>query len=175
MKKKLMDEGSSVGPTNDVGRSYTSPPLSRQVEEMKDKAPTHEIDGESCLNKSVRTTVTLNSARRHPFTNVLIEAPLPDKWKDFNRDRYDVTTDPDEHMDAYTTHKSPYTSDDAVLCRVFPMSLKEGALSWFTKLQLNSIDSFATLLSKFESQFSINRPHHLTSIALVDICHEKGE
>ena len=35
-------------------------------------------------------------------------------------------------MDAYTTHMSLYTSDDVVLCRVFPTSLKGPALSWFT-------------------------------------------
>ena len=86
-------------------------------------------------------------------------------------------------MDAYTTHMSLYTSDDAMLCRVFPTFLKgvfptflKGAtLSWFTKLPPNSIDSFATLVVKFETQFSTSRSHHLTSIVLVGICQEKGE
>jgi len=78
-------------------------------------------------------------------------------------------------MDAYTTHMSLYTSDDVVLCRVFPTSLKGAALSWFTKLSPNSIDSFATLVAKFETQFATSRPHHLTSIALVGIRQEKGE
>jgi len=36
-----------------------------------------------------------------------------------------------------------------------------------------SIDCFETLVSKFETQFDINRPHHLTSIALVNIHQEK--
>ncbi|XP_068504166.1 uncharacterized protein [Phaseolus vulgaris] len=70
---------------------------------------------------------------------------------------------------------SLYTSDDAVLCRVFPTSLKGAALSWFTKLSPNSIDSFATLVAKFETQFATSRPHHVTSIALVGIRQEKGE
>jgi len=67
------------------------------------------------------------------------------------------------------------TSDDAVLCRVFPTLLKGVALNWFTKLSPNSIDSFATLVTKFETQFATSRPHHMTSIALVGICQEKGE
>jgi len=62
-----------------------------------------------------------------------------------------------------------YTSDDAMLCRVFPTSLKGAALSWITKLSPNSIDSFATLVAKFETQFATSQPHHLTSIALVGI------
>jgi len=175
MKKKLMEGGPSAASTNVVGSSYTSPPNLRPVEETRDKVPTHEMDGESCLNKSARTTDTMDSARRHSFTNAIIEVPLPDKWKGFNRDQYDGSTDPDEHMDAYTTHLSVYTSDDAVLCRVFPTSLKGATLNWFTKLSPNSIDSFATLVVKFETQFATSRPHHLTSIALVGIRQEKGE
>ncbi|XP_068466435.1 uncharacterized protein [Phaseolus vulgaris] len=102
-------------------------------------------------------------------------APLPDKWKGFNRGCYDETTDPDEHMDAYTTHMSLYSTDDVVLCRVFLTSLKGGALSWFTKLLPNSIDSVETLVAKFDVQFATSRPHHLTSIALINIRQEKGE
>jgi len=78
-------------------------------------------------------------------------------------------------MDAHTTHMSLYTSDDVVLCRVFPTSLKGATLSWFTKLPPNSIDSFATLVVKFETQFATSRPHHQISIALVGIHQEKGE
>ena len=74
------------------------------------------MDDESCLVRSARTTVTADSTRRHPFTNTIIEVPLPEKWKGFNRDRYDGSTDPDEHMDAYTTRMSLYTSNDVVLC-----------------------------------------------------------
>jgi len=84
MKKKMVEGGPSAGPTNVVDRSYTSPLNLRPVEETKDKVPTHEMDGESCLNKSARTTVTLDSVRRHPFTNVVLEGPLLDKWKGFN-------------------------------------------------------------------------------------------
>jgi len=70
-------------------------------------------------------------------------------------------------MDAYTTHMSLYTSDDAVLCRMFPTSLKRGTLSWFTKLPTNFVDCFETVVSKFETQFTTSRTHHLTSITLV--------
>jgi len=173
--KKLMEGGPSTGPTNVFGSSFTSPPNPRPIEDTRDRVPTHEMDGESFLNKSVRTTVTMDSTRQHPFTNTIIEVPLPDKWKGFNRDWYDWSTDPDEHIDAYTTHMSLYTSDDAVLCRVFPTSMKGAALNWFSKLPPNFIDSFATLVVKFETQFATSKPHHLTSIPLVGIRQEKGE
>jgi len=87
------------------------------------------MDGKSHPNKTNNTTGTMGPERRHPFIDLIMDSPLPDKWKSFNRDRYDGTTDLDEHVDAYTTHMSLYTTDNAVLCRVFPTSLKGGALS----------------------------------------------
>ena len=133
---------------------WRSPPNLRAVEETKDKAPTQEMDGESCPNKSICTTSTIDSMCRHPFTDSIIGVSLSDKWKGFNRDRYDGTTDPGEHMDAYTTHMSMYTSDNVILCQVFPTSLKGGALSWFIKLPTKFVDSFATQMSKFKTQFA---------------------
>ena len=62
-----------------------------------------------------------------------------------------------------------------MLCRVFPTSLKGATLSWLTKLSPNSIDSFATLVAKFETQFATSRPRHLTPIALMGIRQVKGE
>jgi len=49
------------------------------------------------------------------------------------------------------------------------------ALSWFTKLPPYSINSFKTLVNLFTTQLATSRPHHLTSIALVNIRQGKGE
>lgn len=38
-----------------------------------------------------------------------------------------------------------------------------------------SIDCFDTIIMKFEVQFAMTRPHHLTSIALVNILQAKDE
>jgi len=132
--KKLVDGGPSLVPTNQVGRSFTTAVGPHAEREPKNNNLTVEMDGESHPNKMVNIIGTASPDRRHPFTDFIMDTPLSDKWKGFNRDRYDGMTDPDEHMDAYTTHMSLYTIDDAVLCRVFPTSLKGGALSWFTKL-----------------------------------------
>ena len=47
-------------------------------------------------------------------------------------------------------------------------------MSWFTRLPPLSIDCF-TILVKSGAHFATSRPHHLTSIALVNIRQEKGE
>ena len=70
---------------------------------------------------------------------------------------------------------SLYTSNNDALCPVFPTSLKGGALSWFTRILLNSIDYFEIFMSIFVNQFAISRPHHLTSIALVNIQNRRRE
>jgi len=173
--KKLVDGGLSLVPTNQVGRFFATVVGPQTEREPKNKNLNLEMNGESHPNKTVNTTGTVATDRRHPFTDFIMDTPLPNKWKGFNRDRYDGTTDPDEHMDAYTTHMSLYTTDDAVLCRVFPTSLKGGALSWFTKLPQNLVDCFETLVAKFDVQCATSRPHHLTSISLVNIHQEKGE
>jgi len=98
---------------------------------MDDPTPTcpQKTVEESRLNKSFYTTETLDITRRHPFIDYVMGVQLPLVWKGLNIDRYDKTTDPDEHTDIYTTHMSLYTSNNVVLCRVLPTSLKEGVLS----------------------------------------------
>ena len=78
MKKKLREARSSIMSTNLVSKSYTSPP--RANDETKDNAPTQEINGESCRcpKQSVCTTGIMDSMPRPPFTNAIIEVPLPD-------------------------------------------------------------------------------------------------
>ena len=67
--------------------------------------------------------VALN-VHRHPFVDRIIEVDIPLGWKPLSLERYDGTTDPDEHLDAFLTQANLYTNDDTILCRVFPMSLK---------------------------------------------------
>ncbi|XP_020239392.1 uncharacterized protein LOC109818356 [Cajanus cajan] len=67
------------------------------------------------------------------------------------------------------------TTGDAALCRIFPTSLKGRALSWFTRLPPNSIDSLNTLSSHFNIQFPTSCPHSLTSLSLVSLRQDKKE
>nr|KYP38621.1 hypothetical protein KK1_040126 [Cajanus cajan] len=62
-----------------------------------------------------------------------------------------------------------YTNDDAVLCRVFPTSLKGAALNWYTQLPVESIDNFDTLVRRFTAQYATSQPHHVTSTALASL------
>ncbi|XP_020206217.1 uncharacterized protein LOC109791341 [Cajanus cajan] len=98
-----------------------------------------------------------------------METPLPFGWKPLNIDRYDNTADPDEHVDLYVTQVNLYINEDAILCRVFPTSLKGAALAWYTQLLARSIDNFDTLGRRFTTQYATSRPQHVTSAALASL------
>jgi len=57
MKMKFVEGGPSVGLTNLVGRSFTTPTDPKTVEESKDKNHTQEVDDESYPNKSISRPV----------------------------------------------------------------------------------------------------------------------
>ena len=86
------------------------------------KVPKPEEDGFESSGVCAGT-----SSRKHPFYDVIIDTPLPDNWKNLTIDKYDGSTDPDEHIAIYTTQISLYTWNDVVMCRVFPTTLKGAA------------------------------------------------
>lgn len=86
---------------------------------------------------------------KNPFAPSIMEATLHSNWENLIIDKYDGTTDLEEHLDIYTTQVSLYTKEDMILYRVFPTSLKGHTLHWFTRLPLNSVDSFDTLATHF--------------------------
>nr|KYP54491.1 hypothetical protein KK1_000679 [Cajanus cajan] len=104
-----------------------------------------------------------------------METLLPQGWKPLHLDRYDGTTDPDEHIDLYMTQVNLYTNNDAILCRVFLTSLNGAALNWYTQLPAESIDSFSTLVRRFTAQYATSRPHHITSDALASLRQNDDE
>ncbi|XP_020239621.1 uncharacterized protein LOC109818538 [Cajanus cajan] len=62
--------------------------------------------------------MTLDQQRRQgktPFTPDIVGARLPDNWKNLALEKYDGTTDPEEHLDAFVTQVSLYTDDDAIM------------------------------------------------------------
>jgi len=120
-------------------------------------------------------TTRANISDQYPFTDEIMTTRLPKGWKSPTLDRYDETSDPNEHINAYVAQLSIYMRDTHVYCKVFPASLRGMALSWFTQLPPKSIDSFEDLKTKFAAQFATSKPHNLTPIALANVRQEKGE
>ncbi|KAG5006876.1 hypothetical protein JHK85_025418 [Glycine max] len=56
--------------------------------------------------------------------------------------------------DNFLTQANLYTNDDAILCRIFPTSLKGATLTWYGGLPPRSINSFDTLVKRFSAQYA---------------------
>ncbi|XP_020225119.1 uncharacterized protein LOC109807002 [Cajanus cajan] len=139
--QQLRAENASFRAHGQQHRSPSPPPRSSHVptateEHHSTSDPTYASESfrthRSTHTHASRATYDHHSTRRHPFVDGIMEVPLPPTWKPLNIERYDGTTDPDEHIDAYVTQVNLYTNEDAILCRVFPTSLKGAALSWYT-------------------------------------------
>ena len=61
--------------------------------------------------------------------------------------------DPIEHISHYIQIMSLHTQNDALMCKVFPSSLRPTALRWFNRLQKGSIHNFTELIQEFDVRF----------------------
>ena len=66
---------------------------------------------------------------------------------------YDGKAYPIEHVSHYIHMMSLHTQNDALICKVFPLSLGSTALMWFNGLRKVSIHSFAKLIQEFDARF----------------------
>ncbi|KAG4907128.1 hypothetical protein JHK86_055612 [Glycine max] len=103
------------------------------------------------LSPSYMHRQAIRIVRRHPFVDRIMVADIPLGWKPLNLERYDGTTDPDEHQDAFLTQVNLYTNDDSILCHLFPTSLKGATLTWYGGLPPRSIDGFNTHVKQFNA------------------------
>ena len=87
-----------------------------------------------------------------PEAPMLINSPLaagilatldPAKIKVKNMAAFDGTSCPEEHIMAYKNLMLLYTTNRALLCKIFPTTLTGVALTWYTSLPVESINIFA--------------------------------
>ncbi|XP_020216880.1 uncharacterized protein LOC109800512 [Cajanus cajan] len=157
-----------------LNQTYVSSTPTLQ-EESAYHAPTDHVTRTPATSLVANKADTHTHSLRHPFPRRIMEATLLDHWKSIPINKYDGSTDPEEHLNVFLTQATLSTQDDSALCRIFPTSLKGRALSWFTRLPNSSIDSFSELSSEFTLQFATSKPYRTTSLALTGIRQEKKE
>ncbi|KDP23041.1 hypothetical protein JCGZ_00506 [Jatropha curcas] len=62
-----------------------------------------------------------------------------------------------------------------LMCKVFPITLKEVAQEWYQTLKMGCIQSFSQLATMFRAQFITSVPSRKISSDLVDLRREDGE
>lgn len=92
-------------------------------------------------------------ATRSPFLDDIERAPMPSRFTRPSFNSYDEKTNPVEHVSHYIQMMSLHTNNDALICKVFPSSLRPMALRWFNGLWKGSIHSFAKLIQEFGVRF----------------------
>ena len=109
----------------------------------------------------------LQKAARSPFSHDIERAPMSNRFTRPPFNSYDGKMDPVEHISHYIQMKSLHTHNDALMCKVFPLSLGPTTLRWFNGLRKGSIHSFAELIQEFGVWFmTCNWVPHLVDVLL---------
>ena len=104
-----------------------------------------------------------------PFTTVVLECPVPSKFRLPQLKPFDGLKDPLEYLNTFKTTLGLQQPPNEILCRSLPTTLKGVAREWFTKLPTSSIDNFEQVgnffLRHFVSGQCLKRPaDHLLTI-----------
>ncbi|GAU41106.1 hypothetical protein TSUD_139750 [Trifolium subterraneum] len=104
---------------------------------------------------------------RGPLWRRIMDIPLPRKLeKPPSLDKYDGTTDPDEHIKSVETALDYRNMRGSIKCKLFPLSLVGGASTWWRSLPQGSIDSWDELCRMFKAHFTTSRRHPNTMASL---------
>ncbi|GAU51522.1 hypothetical protein TSUD_140370 [Trifolium subterraneum] len=104
---------------------------------------------------------------RGPLSRRIMDIPLPRGLeKPPTLDKYDGTTDPDEHVQSVETALDYRNLRGSIKCKLFPLSLTRGASTWWRNLPHSSIDSWEELCRMFTAHFTTSRRHPKTVASL---------
>ncbi|GKU87966.1 hypothetical protein SLEP1_g2288 [Rubroshorea leprosula] len=111
----------------------------------------------------------------HPLnTNITLE-PYPAGFRIPQLETYDGTKDPDDHLHAFYSCMQAQNASDALMCKIFPFTLRGNARTWYYSLPPKSISSYTELASAFATKFSSRRLIRKTTSELMRVRQRDGE
>ena len=148
-QRKQTPSSSDVSSNDDGDASYrkrleTPPSESYSCEEeysrkRKRRSPSGRGVGTNVMKKA------LSQIFKSLFTQGIEKAKLPRRFHQPMFTMYNGRTDPVEHVSQFKQKMAVHSQDEALLCRVFPSSLRPMPMRWFDGLRTNSISSFKKL------------------------------
>ncbi|KAI0488065.1 hypothetical protein KFK09_027889 [Dendrobium nobile] len=183
-ENELADTASSTHPSRTGHRQHMPPDVpedldQQRVTELTRNTLRHELRRlvrEEFPTGGIRQSLHQRDIQESsPFTEAVLRYPVPARFKLPNIDSYDGTSDPYEHIDHYRTIMHIQQAPDALLCQVFPTTLKGQARTWFYSLPPRSIPLFVKLAKLFVEQFVANRRMIKDSSHLLGIRQNEGE
>ncbi|MCI24966.1 hypothetical protein A2U01_0046154 [Trifolium medium] len=109
---------------------------------------------------------------RCPFSKEIMRVPIP---AELSLGTYDGQSDPDEHIDNINAILDFRMVSGAIRCRLFPTTLRKGAMTWYQSLAPQSVSSWKDLTEQFCRNFTASRRHPKTVATLEAIFQGKDE
>ncbi|GKV50679.1 hypothetical protein SLEP1_g57376 [Rubroshorea leprosula] len=111
----------------------------------------------------------------HPLnTNITLE-PYPIGFKIPQLETYDGTKDPDDHPHAFYSCMQAQNASDALMCKIFPSTLRGNARTWYYSLPPKSISSYTEMTSAFATKFSSRMLIRKITTELMRVKQRDGE
>ena len=123
--------------------------------------------------KGTRTTSPTRGTGQ-PLSRSITEREMPKKMKVPTLRDYQGDSDPREHITYFKSTSLIYDWGDSVKCKLFPMTLKGTAQSWYNGLRDRSIHSFHELAEQLELAFVSSRRKRVTNENLLTF-HPKDD
>jgi hypothetical protein len=141
------------GPSNRHPRDdYRSPtPVRRQDDDTYEVSPngSEEEDSVCALSRDIMKAAVPPALERLPA--------LPS---------YDGLTDPDDHINNFNAILNFRKVSGPIRCRLFPTTLRKGALTWYTSLPPHSVISWKDFSYQFKRNFTASRKQPKTLATL---------
>ncbi|GAU50675.1 hypothetical protein TSUD_187590 [Trifolium subterraneum] len=168
-----------VSPPRDIPRrqnhspprrnNYVSPPRNRRSPPRRNnRSPPRSGEaaargGNTRHSPRGKSPSSGDERHRGPLSRRIMDIPLPRGLeKPPTLDKYDGTTDPDEHVQSVETALDYRNLRGSIKCKLFPLSLTRGASTWWRNLPPGSIDSWEELCRMFTAHFTTSRRHPKT-------------
>ncbi|GKV33979.1 hypothetical protein SLEP1_g42410 [Rubroshorea leprosula] len=112
---------------------------------------------------------------RAPLSVPITAETYQEGFKISHLETYDSSSDPNEHLHTYQAIMKIQNATDAMMCKVFPVTLKSTAKRWYHKLPRHSINSFSQLATLFSNKFASQREIKCTATKLVQVHQKEGK
>ncbi|GKV28900.1 hypothetical protein SLEP1_g37888 [Rubroshorea leprosula] len=162
-----------------VVTTQNSPALSNIVVPTKPRG-SGKLNNEPSLSKHSEELLKKNADLERQLRDVQrsidkLKKPYQEGFKIPHLETYDGSGDPDEHLNTYQAIMRIQNANNAMMCKVFPATLKSTARRWYHKLPRHSIDSYAQLAKLFSNKFASQREIKRTATELMQVHQKEGE
>ena len=110
-----------------------------------------------------------------PLGQHILDYELPHWFAILDFTTFDCLTNPYDHMLHYNQAMKLNTSNDRLLCKIFPSILRGSTLAWFHQLSRNSINLFIELWVAFIFEYLCSVRQKKNIISLQTILKQEEE